>query len=88
MQKSKAVFNGAVVLYFVIALEFLIMISPFAGFFYAVFNPLLVAADRYPATRWLSAFLIAASASTVVGTKTTVSVGSMRGVQKSGDCGL
>jgi len=58
MQKSKAVFNGAVVLYFVIALEFLIMISPFAGFFYAVFNPLLVAADRYPATRWLSAFFL------------------------------
>jgi protein-S-isoprenylcysteine O-methyltransferase Ste14 len=58
VQKSKAVFNSAVVLYFVIALEFLIMISPFAGFFYAVFNPLLVAADRYPATRWLSAFFL------------------------------
>jgi protein-S-isoprenylcysteine O-methyltransferase Ste14 len=58
MQKSKAVFNSAIVLYFVIALEFLIMISPFAGFFYAVFNPLLVAADRYPATRWLSAFFL------------------------------
>jgi protein-S-isoprenylcysteine O-methyltransferase Ste14 len=58
MQKSKALFNSAIVLYFVIALEFLIMISPFAGFFYAVFNPLLVAADRYPATRWLSAFFL------------------------------
>jgi protein-S-isoprenylcysteine O-methyltransferase Ste14 len=58
MQKSKALFNSAIVLYFIIALEFLIMISPFAGFFYAVFNPLLVAADRYPATRWLSAFFL------------------------------
>jgi protein-S-isoprenylcysteine O-methyltransferase Ste14 len=58
MQKSKALFNSAIVLYFVVALEFLIMISPFAGFFYSVFNPVLIAADRYPATRWLSAFFL------------------------------
>jgi protein-S-isoprenylcysteine O-methyltransferase Ste14 len=58
MQKSKALFNSAIVLYFVIALEFLIMISPFAGFFYSVFNPVLIAADRYPATQWLSAFFL------------------------------
>lgn len=58
MQKSKAFFNSAIVLYFIIALEFLIMISPFAGFFYSVFNPLLVTADRFPATRWLSAFFL------------------------------
>jgi protein-S-isoprenylcysteine O-methyltransferase Ste14 len=58
MKKSKAVFHGAIVLYFIIALEFLIMISPFAGLFYSVFNPLLVAAGRYPATRWLSAFFL------------------------------
>jgi len=58
MKQSKAVFHGAIVLYFIIALEFLIMISPFAGFFYSVFNPLLVAADKYPATRWLSSFFL------------------------------
>ena len=58
MEKSKALFSSAIVLYFIIALEFLIMISPFAGLFYSVFNPLLVAADRYPATRWLSAFFL------------------------------
>jgi len=58
MQKSKALFNSAIVLYFIIALEFLIMISPFAGFFYSVFNPLLIAAGEYPATRWLSAFFL------------------------------
>jgi protein-S-isoprenylcysteine O-methyltransferase Ste14 len=58
MQKSKALFNSAIVLYFLIALEFLIMISPFAGFFYAAFNPLLIAAAEYPATRWLSAFFL------------------------------
>jgi protein-S-isoprenylcysteine O-methyltransferase Ste14 len=45
-------------LYFIIALEFLIMISPFAGLFYSVFNPLLVAAGSHPATRWLSAFFL------------------------------
>ncbi len=58
MNRSKALFSSAIVLYFIIALEFLIMISPFAGLFYSVFNPLLVTADRYPATRWLSAFFL------------------------------
>jgi protein-S-isoprenylcysteine O-methyltransferase Ste14 len=58
MQKSKALFNSAIVLYFIIALEFLIMISPFAGFFYSVFNPLLIALGEYPVTRWLSAFFL------------------------------
>ncbi len=58
MKKSKALFNSAIVLYFIIALEFLIMISPFAGLFYSVFNPLLIAAGEYPATRWLSAFFL------------------------------
>jgi protein-S-isoprenylcysteine O-methyltransferase Ste14 len=58
MNRSKALFNSAIVLYFVIALEFLIMISPFAGLFYSVFNPLLVAAGSHPATRWLSAFFL------------------------------
>ena len=58
MKKSKALFSSAIVLYFIIALEFLIMISPFAGLFYSVFNPLLVAAESHPATRWLSAFFL------------------------------
>jgi protein-S-isoprenylcysteine O-methyltransferase Ste14 len=58
MNKSKALFSSAIVLYFIIALEFLIMISPFAGFFYSVFNPLLVAAGSHTATRWLSAFFL------------------------------
>ena len=58
MNKSKALFSSAIVLYFIIALEFLIMISPFAGLFYSVFNPLLVAAGSHPATLWLSAFFL------------------------------
>ena len=58
MNKSKALFSSAIVLYFIIALEFLIMISPFAGLFYSVFNPLLAAAGNHTATRWLSAFFL------------------------------
>jgi protein-S-isoprenylcysteine O-methyltransferase Ste14 len=58
MNKVKVLFSSAIVLYFIIALEFLIMISPFAGLFYSVFNPLLIAAGRYPATSWLSAFFL------------------------------
>ncbi len=58
MNERKIIFNSAIVLYFIIALEVLIMISPFAGFFYSVFNPFLVGTARYPATRWLSAFYL------------------------------
>ena len=58
MNKTRALFSSAVVLYFVIALEVLIMISPFAGFFYSVFNPFLLEAAHYPSTRWLSAFYL------------------------------
>ncbi len=58
MNKARAVFNSAIALYFVIALEVLIMISPFAGFFYSVFNPFLIETTKYPATRWLGAFYL------------------------------
>lgn len=56
MRKGKAFLNSAIVLYFIVCLEILIMISPFAGFFYSAFNPLLLALTKYPATKWLSAF--------------------------------
>jgi protein-S-isoprenylcysteine O-methyltransferase Ste14 len=42
----------------VIALEVLIMISPFAAFFYAAFNPVLLFLARWPQTRWLAAFFL------------------------------
>jgi len=58
MNTRKTVLSGAIALYFVIGLEILIMISPFAGFFYAVFNPFLLAIAKYPATRWLSSFFL------------------------------
>ena len=58
MQTKKTLLGSALVLYFVIAFEVLIMISPFAGFFYTVFNPVLLAFAQHPATRWLSAFYL------------------------------
>jgi protein-S-isoprenylcysteine O-methyltransferase Ste14 len=56
MSKSKAYLGSAIVLYFAICFEILIMISPFAGFFYSAFSPFLVGLAKYPATSWLSAF--------------------------------
>jgi protein-S-isoprenylcysteine O-methyltransferase Ste14 len=56
MNKSKTFLNSAIVLYFVICFEILIMISPFAGFFYSAFNPFLLGLAKYRATSWLSAF--------------------------------
>jgi protein-S-isoprenylcysteine O-methyltransferase Ste14 len=56
--RSHPIIGGAIVLYFVIGLEVLIMISPFAAFFYAAFNPVLLFLARWPATQWLSAFFL------------------------------
>ena len=56
--RSHPILGGVIVLYFVIGLEVLIMISPFAAFFYAAFNPVLLFLARWPATHWLSAFFL------------------------------
>jgi protein-S-isoprenylcysteine O-methyltransferase Ste14 len=58
MDTKKTLLRSALVLYFVIAFEVLIMISPFAGFFYSVFNPMLLKLASYSTTRWLSAFYL------------------------------
>jgi protein-S-isoprenylcysteine O-methyltransferase Ste14 len=58
MQTKKTLLRSALILYFVIAFEVLIMISPFAGFFYSAFNPVLLAFSQHSATRWLSAFYL------------------------------
>jgi protein-S-isoprenylcysteine O-methyltransferase Ste14 len=50
--------NGAIVLSFIVALEIVIMISPFAFFFYAAFNPFLLALNQSFMTRWLTAFFL------------------------------
>jgi protein-S-isoprenylcysteine O-methyltransferase Ste14 len=58
LRRSRPLFGGAIVLYFLIALEVLIMISPFAAFFYAAFNPVLLFLARSTATRWLASFFL------------------------------
>jgi protein-S-isoprenylcysteine O-methyltransferase Ste14 len=58
MNTRKTLLSSALVLYFVIAFEVLIMISPFAGFFYSLFNPVLLKFAAHPSTRWLSAFYL------------------------------
>ena len=50
--------RGGIVLFFVMALEVMIMISPFAFFFYSVFNPVFNWLDQYAATRWLTGFFL------------------------------
>jgi protein-S-isoprenylcysteine O-methyltransferase Ste14 len=50
--------RSAIVLSFIVAFEIVIMISPFAFFFYAVFNPFLLALNQSGATRWLTAFFL------------------------------
>jgi protein-S-isoprenylcysteine O-methyltransferase Ste14 len=58
MAGSKALWRSAIVLYFIIGLEIVIMISPAAGFFYAAFNPVLLSLTQNGATRWLTAFFL------------------------------
>jgi len=49
---------GAIFLSFIVAFEIAIMISPFAFFFYAAFNPFLLALNQSWVTRWLTAFFL------------------------------
>jgi len=56
--RSRGLFGGIIILYFIIALEVLIMISPFAAFFYAALNPVLLFLAQGPATAWLAAFFL------------------------------
>lgn len=50
--------RGGILLFFIMALEVMIMISPFAFFFYSVFNPVFHWLGRYSATRWLIDFFL------------------------------
>ena len=58
MNSRKTILWSTLLLYFIIAFEVLIMISPFAGLFYSVFNPVLLKLAAHPSTRWLSAFYL------------------------------
>jgi protein-S-isoprenylcysteine O-methyltransferase Ste14 len=55
---KRLAWTGAIFLSFIVAFEIAIMISPFAFFFYAVFNPFLLALNQSPFTRWLTAFFL------------------------------
>ncbi|MFQ5866459.1 MAG: methyltransferase family protein [bacterium] len=50
--------GGGIVVYFIMAFEVMIMISPFAFFFYSVFNPIFHLLGKYSATRWLTGFFL------------------------------
>jgi protein-S-isoprenylcysteine O-methyltransferase Ste14 len=55
---SKVVARSGIVVFFIMAFEVMIMISPFAFFFYSVFNPVLHWLGSYAATGWLTAFFL------------------------------
>jgi protein-S-isoprenylcysteine O-methyltransferase Ste14 len=55
---KKIVARGGVIAFFIMAFEVMIMISPFAFFFYSVFNPIFAWLDQYTATRWLTSFFL------------------------------
>ena len=50
--------RGGILVFFIMAFEVMIMISPFAFFFYSVFNPIFHWLDAYPMTRWLTHFFL------------------------------
>jgi len=54
----RAAAQGGILLFLVLALEFVIMISPFAFFFYAVFNPIFKFLEGHAASKWLTAFFL------------------------------
>jgi protein-S-isoprenylcysteine O-methyltransferase Ste14 len=56
--QGKMVRSSVVILYLLIGLEIVIMISPFAAYFYAGYGPLLNALYAFPATAWLTGFFL------------------------------
>ena len=50
--------QSGIAVFFIMAFEIAIMISPFAFFFYSVFNPIFKFIDTYPALRWLTSFFL------------------------------
>ncbi len=57
LAKKIAAFGGIMV-FFIMALEVMIMISPFAFFFYSVFSPFFNFLGQHAATRWAIAFFL------------------------------
>jgi protein-S-isoprenylcysteine O-methyltransferase Ste14 len=50
--------RGGIIVFFIMAFEVMIMISPFAFFFYSVFNPIFHWLSSYSATQWLVRFFL------------------------------
>ena len=50
--------KGGTIIFLLVALEVVIMISPFALFFYSVFSPVFNWLDQFAATRWLTTFFL------------------------------
>ena len=50
--------QGGIIVFFIMAFEVMIMISPFAFFFYSVFNPVLHQLGSHMATRWMTDFFL------------------------------
>jgi protein-S-isoprenylcysteine O-methyltransferase Ste14 len=57
LAKRIAAFGG-ILFFFLMALEVMIMISPFAFFFYSVFNPVFNFLGQHAATRWVTMFFL------------------------------
>ena len=55
---SRIAARGSILVFFIMAFEVMIMISPFAFFFYSVFNPVLHWLGSSPATSWLTTFFL------------------------------
>jgi protein-S-isoprenylcysteine O-methyltransferase Ste14 len=59
VQKLRSVAaQGGIIVFFIMAFEVMIMISPFAFFFYSVFNSFLHWLENFSATRWLTDFFL------------------------------
>ncbi|UCD78460.1 MAG: isoprenylcysteine carboxylmethyltransferase family protein [Desulfobacterales bacterium] len=56
--RGKIVRGSVIIFYLLIGLEIIIMISPFAAYFYAGYGPLLNVLYAFPATAWLTGFFL------------------------------
>jgi hypothetical protein len=55
---DKVVRGSIIFSYALIALEIIIMVSPFAFYFYSIYGPFLKGLYAFPPTRWLTAFVL------------------------------
>lgn len=55
---TRAAWGAALVFYLLVALEVIIMVTPFTVYFYSVYAPVLTWLERTPWTAWLTAFFL------------------------------